>query len=52
LKFHLSLRAQAAFIAPPQDPWAAPRRWARAFVRRGIGLGRHTRPIESTVPLN
>ena len=51
MKFHLSLRAQAAFIAPPQDPWAAPRRWARAFVRRGIGLGRHTRPIESTVPL-
>jgi hypothetical protein len=40
------------FIAPPQDLWAAPRAWARAFVRRVIGPGRHTRPIESTLPLN
>jgi len=45
-------QAQAPLIAPPQDPWAAPRAWAGALVRRFFEPGRDAQPIESTVSLN
>jgi hypothetical protein len=40
------------FIAPPQDLWAAPAAWARAFVRRLAEPGRDTRPVASTESLS
>jgi hypothetical protein len=40
------------FIAPPQDLWAAPAAWARAFVRRLAEPGRDTRQVASTLPLS
>lgn len=39
-------------LTPTRDLWAAPRAWARAFVRRLVAPGRAARPVESTVRLN